>query len=89
MNPSGLTAITTAVKRNLRYKPALSVRPRFYDLSIDEAPTPTAVDTLSNAVRLYTTLRKLWRKGTVHENGVVYVKVKGEFVEVRLMRAKF
>lgn len=89
MKPAGIATITTAVKRNLRYKPALSVRPRYYDLSIEEPAQPTAGDTMANALRLYVVLRKLWRKGTPNENGVLYVKVKGEFVEVKLSRAKF
>jgi len=80
--------ITTTIKRNLRYKPALSVRPRFYDLEIDEHGVgPTAVDNVANALKLYTTMRTLWRKGTPQENGVSYVKVRGEFVEIRLKRS--
>jgi len=89
MKPTGLATISTAVKRNLRYKPALSVRPRYYDLSIEEPAQPSAGDTMANALRLYVVLRKLWRKGLPQENGMVYVKVKGEFVEVKLNRSKF
>ncbi|HEY2004306.1 MAG TPA: hypothetical protein VGH44_04310 [Candidatus Saccharimonadia bacterium] len=89
MKPTGLAMISTAVKRNLRYKPALSVRPRYYDLSIEEPSQPTAGDTMANALRLYVVLRKLWRKGLPQENGVLYAKVKGEFVEVKLTRSKF
>ena len=81
--------ITTEIKRNLRYKPAVSVRPRYYDLSIDEQTTPTAIDTIANAVRLYTTMRSLWKKGRPAENGICYVKVKDQFVEIKLNRSKF
>jgi hypothetical protein len=81
--------ITTSIKKNLRYRPAVSVRPRFYDLSIDDETHASGGDTISNAVRLYTTLRTLWKKGTVAEDGVVYVKVKNQFVEIKLNRSKF
>jgi hypothetical protein len=89
MNPSALHTITTSIKKNLRYKPALSVRPRYYDLSIDDQVAPSSSDTLTHAIRLYSTLRVLWRKGTQAEDGICYVKVKGEFVEIKLKRAKF
>jgi hypothetical protein len=89
MKSTPLATITTSIKRNLRYKPALSVRPRYYDLSIDEQTLPTAVDTVATSIRLYSTLRTLWRKGTLAEDGVCYVKVKGEYVEIKLNRRKF
>jgi hypothetical protein len=88
MKSSPLATITTSLRRNLRYKPALSVRPRYYDLSIDDQTVPTALDTTATAIRLYSTLRTLWRKGTVSEDGLCYVKVKGEFVEIKLNRTK-
>jgi hypothetical protein len=89
MKPTTLGSITTTIKRNFRYKPAASLRPRFYDLTIDEQSHPTAADTLTNAIRLYSTLRVLWRKGRPQEDGILYVKVKGEFVEVKMKRSKF
>ncbi|MDF2460953.1 MAG: hypothetical protein K0S68_356 [Candidatus Saccharibacteria bacterium] len=89
MKTPAMQNITTSIKKNLRYKPAVSVRPRFYDLSIDDQTQSTAVDTIANAVRLYTTMRTLWRKGTPAEDGVCYVKVKDQFVEIKLNRSKF
>jgi hypothetical protein len=89
MKPSALHTISTTIKKNLRYKPAMSVRPRYYDLSIDDQVAPTSADTLSHAIRVYSTMRVLWRKGTPAEDGVCYVKVKGEFVEIKMKRAKF
>jgi len=83
MNPSALHTITTSIKKNLRYKPALSVRPRYYDLGIEDQVAPSGPDNLSHAIRLYSTMRVLWRKGTKAEDGVCHVRVKGEFVEIR------
>jgi hypothetical protein len=89
MKPTALHTITTSIKKNLRYKPALSVRPRYYDLSIDDQVAPTGADNLSHAIRLYSTMRGLWRKGTPAEDGICYVRVKGEFVEIKMKRSRF
>lgn len=80
--------VTTTLKKNLRYKPAVKLRPKFYNLTIDDPIGPTAADNLSNAIRIYSTLRQLWRKGAPAEYGVCYVKVKGEFVEIKMTRPK-
>jgi hypothetical protein len=89
MNPSGLHTITTSIKKNLRYKRALGVRPRCYDLSIEDQAQPSGRDNISHAIRLYSTMRALWRKGTTAEDGVCYVKVNGEFIEIKMKKAKF
>jgi hypothetical protein len=89
MKSPDLGTITTTIRQNLLYKPATTMRPRFYDFSIDEPTAPTAADTLTTAIRLYSTLRQLWRKGRLQEDGVVYVKVNDQFVEIKLKRTRF
>lgn len=59
------------------------------NLVMDEPQAPGAHDTLSHAISLYSSLRELWRQGSMAENGVVYVKVRGEFVELKVTRPKF
>jgi hypothetical protein len=81
--------ITTTIKKSLAYRPSTKYKARYYDLTLDETTGPTGIDSLSNAITLYTTMRGLWRKGTLAENGVCYVKVNGEFVEIKIKRPKF
>lgn len=73
------------------FKPKKAVIRRFKDVTLvhDEPQAPNANDTLSHAIALYATLRDLWRQGSMAENGVVYVKVRGEFVEIKVTRPRF
>lgn len=83
--------ILIQTKKLMTFKPKKTATRRFKDVTLvhDEPQAPNANDTLSHAISLYTTLRELWRQGSMAENGVVYVKVRGEFVEVKVTRPRF
>ena len=83
-----------SIRIRTQFQPVLKLSRKKYDnirnieLSSFEDISPSSTDTLSHAIRLYSTMRELWSEGSRSENGVCYVKQNGEFVKVTMTRPK-
>lgn len=89
-----MSIAAATIRINTNFKPVLKLKRAQANIVSDirisssEDQAPSAIDSLSHAIRLYSTLRELWKQGSRAESGVCYVKINGDFVQVSMVRPK-